>query len=386
MTTRRKVAIVMSRLRRLVSPNEPWLRALRAVLCRVQNDDATVLLGERTAGADFIRRGCERLGIAYSLVDPDRDAVENPTIEDDESSIPRDDLLIALQAEQLFVLSVRPDGNQHRLLRQRLRRAENQTVLVDLPELQPAAIRAELLEMGAQPWVPTQAECGPFRSSDTCVQDFASAGSVQAGDLRIVEIESSAHTTDAEWLFHSTRACPGPWPETTREEYVESLLDDDHDANHSAMGALKRIVRMRRLISSDQAIRGKYRVVSFSACSLDELSSLHRYRRHRMRWDFEPYGIGIRQRCLEARGARPVIYGDEDLWESLPVADRPLFQSVTSDLDSSAEREWRHQGDLELDSISRDDVILFVPNFEEAKALTAITDWPITLWPSNQEP
>ena len=91
------------------------------------------------------------------------------------------------------------------------------------------------------------------------------------------------------------------------------------------------------------------------------------------------------------RGARPVLYGDESMWQNMNESDRPFFQpahssgSTSDDTDSgidwTVEREWRHIGDLDLSRLSHEDALVFVPNFAAARRLSAVSPWPITLWP-----
>ena len=94
---------------------------------------------------------------------------------------------------------------------------------------------------------------------------------------------------------------------------------------------------------------------------------------------------------MTKRGARPVLYGDDSTWQSLSKSDRPFFQPAHSGSSSSedadaridwtVEREWRHMGDLDLRQLSREDALVFVPNFAAARRLSAVSPWPITLWP-----
>lgn len=368
----------MSRLRKLIAPEELWLRGLRAVLRRVQREDATVLVGEKTAGADFIRRGCERLGISCRLVER---VAEADVPHQNAPPIPSDDRAIVANADRIFVLGLRLQGNQHCLLRERLRISPANVILVALPDLQPAPAKDELVAAGAQLWSPTEDECRPF---DSAGQSKACSPSAAISRSQVFRIAPCPDANESEWLFHTTRSCPGPWPGSPHSEYLDSLLDQAEDANHSPLHALMRIARQRCLTASDSAIRGKHKVVCFSGCSLEELSALHRFRRHRMRWDFEPYGIGIRRGWLTAQGVRPVVHGDDDLWQSLPDSDRPYFQFLATGSDWTAEREWRHLGDLRLNSLTNDDAILIVPTYDEAKLLIDVTEWPVTLWPNEK--
>jgi hypothetical protein len=134
-------------------------------------------------------------------------------------------------------------------------------------------------------------------------------------------------------------------------------------------------------------VRGDVPVVSFTAVPARELGRLHAYRSHLSRWDFEPYGISIRREWLAARGTRPVTYGEESLWDQLPAGDQPFFQLRQSRSaggtvwDWTVEREWRHVGDVRLDTIPADTACLFVPTAEEARQLAQISRWPVVVAP-----
>ena len=108
---------------------------------------------------------------------------------------------------------------------------------------------------------------------------------------------------------------------------------------------------------------------------------LRTFRAHRGRWDFEPYGICIRQSWLEQHGVRPVRYGNSALWDELTESQRPFFQLRRSgrqrQIDWSVEREWRHVGDLDLTNLPRDAAFLFVPTVEEAKWLSSQSRWQV---------
>jgi hypothetical protein len=85
------------------------------------------------------------------------------------------------------------------------------------------------------------------------------------------------------------------------------------------------------------------------------------------------------------RGARPVQYGDDSLWDALPAADRPFFQMDASRtaggkrIDWTVEQEWRHVGDVELGDLPADAALLFVPSEAEARQLAAASPWPIVV-------
>jgi hypothetical protein len=137
------------------------------------------------------------------------------------------------------------------------------------------------------------------------------------------------------------------------------------------------------LIATSELVRGGVPVVSFTATPLSEMGRLRTFRSHLSRWDFEPYGVCIRRDWLQTCGARPVQYGDDSLWSRLPSEERPFFQKTESrtargkPVDWTAEREWRHVGDVPLDEIPHDAALLFVPSRAEAELLAALSPWAI---------
>ena len=56
----------------------------------------------------------------------------------------------------------------------------------------------------------------------------------------------------------------------------------------------------------------------------------------------------------------------------------PLLLMLT---DWTAEREWRHVGDVPLDEIPPDAALLFVPTETEAEQLATISRWPVVVVP-----
>jgi hypothetical protein len=387
----RKVAIVMSRLPKLIDPQAVWLSGLRACLRRIATQRQTLLITPGTAGANFIRRGAERLGIkTQNVTDVEPDPNGDSAILDKR---------LAKQADELLVLGLRARGNWHRLLTARMTSGRTGVVLVDLDNLQPRMLQQELLNCGAEAWTPTADLQQPFGDETfsppnqlPVEQEIEQLG--PAADCMLHPLPSN---TDWSFLTHTTRACPGPWPEQSTEGYLDSVLNCREDGWHSELMTLTRILRQKRLIASNRAIRGGFSVVSLTEVPLVELPVLHRFRPHRMRWDFAPYGICIRRSVLIQSGARPVIYATEESWSELSAEDQPYFQlhdpeairavsdaaTTPSSIDWSVEREWRHLGSLDLSQVDANDILVFVPTFEDARKITPHTNWPITLWPAE---
>ncbi len=397
------VAVVMSRLKRLVVPDESWLAALRGTLRKIATDQSNLVVADGTAGTDFVRHCALRLNVACQTIEVTtvnnssgddvtfrrQDASATGTVanvaQHGSDEIPLRDRALIAAADTVYVLQLRPAGNLHRLLKERIEQQRGGIVLVDLPGLQSDVIKDELHKAGAEIWRPTTEECRPITPVSLIVEERDNKD--RSIHPRIYEIVPFPSADGWEFLAHTTRACPGPWPDESFEQYADSLVESHPEAEHSTLSALRRIVVQKRLIASGKTIRGGRPTVSFTACPLENLPALHRYRTHRVRWDFEPYGLCIRRSWLQSRGVRPVLYGDEDLWQSLTEDERPFFQLAVGDsgINWTIEQEWRTAGDVCLQELSANDVLLFVPDFEAAKSIADVTNWPITLWPGNVE-
>lgn len=377
MSEPRRIAIVMSRLPRLINPQAMWLRGLRAALRRIQESGDLLVIANGTAGSDFVRRGAERLRIPIEETTITADL--GNASPDEVGAIPPQDRALLATADLVLALQVRTNGNIHRALQERL--ARNSPVeIVDLPETHPRAVRDDLVERGATLWSP----------SDKAQSALGSCNHSQVVRPSVCELVPQLSPDEWTFLSHTTRACTGRWPCQSASDYVDSILDDAGDADHSAIAALEQIVTQRKLLAASRMIRGGHAVVCLTAVPLLDLPPLRKFQTHRSRWDFEPYGICIRQQWLQDRGARPVIYGNEATWQSLEQRDRPFFQFTSSPSSSpgtdwSVEREWRHVGDLDLHELPAADGLLFVRCYEDAVRLSRSSPWPITLWPDPAE-
>lgn len=378
MSESQRVAIVMSRMPRLVHPDANWLAGLRACLRRVQQRSQQLLTASGTAGADFVSRGAERLGVDVKCLNID-------TSKSDSSD--RDRELID-QADAVLVLGLRKEGNIHRLLTSHLEAGRRGVYLVDLAGLQPDSVRQQVVTAGAEMWLPTAAELIPLMERSESTSHWQATDSNARPNVISI---ASPQTLPDLFLTHTTRACPGPWPRQSTEDYLDRLLDSRPDGDHSAFMTLARIIEQRKLIASSKTIRGGYPVISLTAVALADLPQLRVFRAHRTRWDFEPYGLCLRRSALQRCGSRPVLYGSEETWTTLSEGDRPCFQlsgTVSNEADGpaidwSVEQEWRHLGDLDLSSFDVDDVLVFVPSYAEARLLQPHCPWPVTLWPGE---
>lgn len=180
----------------------------------------------------------------------------------------------------------------------------------------------------------------------------------------------------AGFLWHYTRARPGPWPGQAWDQYFRSLVQNDPACGHTGFDTLARILTERKIRASGKIIRGKFEVVSFSLTPPAELLARRTFRSTLARWDFEPYAVGVRLTSAQALGVRPVSYLPSAEFDRLMNADRPFFQrSEEGSLDWRHENEWRYQGDFDLSSVSPPDFAAIVPA-EDAERIRPLLTRP----------
>ncbi len=177
----------------------------------------------------------------------------------------------------------------------------------------------------------------------------------------------------SRFLCHYTRACAGPWPGETYEEYLLALLDETPHGRHSALDTLVRILLEGRIRASTKLLRGDVPAVSFTSLSPYGLHRLRQWNRVLARWTVEPYGIAVDRGILKRAGARPVIYGAAKVYEQLTERDRFRFQKhEPPGALWKHEREWRLPRDLLLDEIPEHRRLALVPTEEEARSLATV--------------
>jgi hypothetical protein len=199
---------------------------------------------------------------------------------------------------------------------------------------------------------------------------------------RPAPIQTEVGADRESFLIHCTRAPQGRWTRESEDAYYDELLLGGGVEPRTALGSLCRMLRMRQIMATTNAKRGQSPSVSFTAATLGELKRMRVFRPHRHRWDFEPFGIGIRRSWLESRGARPVNYGDEAVWDRLSDAERPFFQYQTTQLgnrpiDWPVEAEWRHLEDVYRAEVPGGDAFVFVPSMKDAEVVARISRWPV---------
>lgn len=434
------VGLISSRLSQDLEMHRDWFRLLRTLCAGAERRDEVLVVAESTTVSRFITRAARLFGTPILTIKcPEDDSrsiddwlrslqeIEPQPIDsaielhlsprlvsfadsaDDQigrDTAPlRDRAAIAL-SDRVHVLRLRRGGHIDRLVRRRLDDRSWPMSSIQIargPGCVADDLADELQGTGAVGWVllanedlRAQPEADSVDRIDCSANKNGIASLKYPADSSVIECPTSSIIDESDFesaafLTHCTRRRIGPWPDQSQDEYLDDLILDRPSADHSPFAALMRIVKQQRLIASGRLIRGSFPVVSFTAVPLGQIPQLRTFRPHLSRWDFEPYGICLKREWLDTLGAKPVAYGNEQIWQALSDEQRPYFQLLDSDvstesasIDWSIEREWRHQGDIPLSTLSSASAFLFVPTIEEARELEEVSLWPIIILPQNR--
>lgn len=390
-------AIVSSRLGRLLDRKDAVFRTLRHATSQLDPRRQCVLSVQGTVTHPFVARACQLFGVplvevqiapAGTSVKSWSESVRQSQSRDrcyildlaERRDAPLRDSIAVLECDQLLALHVRAGGNMQRLLMHRLCHSTPARLFLALGQrdLVPSSVADPLMDHGAIGWYLLCDRNETDRSEE--VDFVSSACPMECGSRQAPAPVLRRSPENGEYLTHCTRRAAGPWPDQSDDDYLDELILEAPARDRSSLAALARIVSMRRLLSSSKAIRGAYRVVSFTAAKLDKLDTMRAYRAHRGRWDFEPYGISIDRDFLIGMGAREVIYGDDATWQSLPVTNRALFQMVNDEsTDWRIEQEWRVLEDIDLSQVPPEKAFVFVPSEAEARHVARFSRWPVVV-------
>lgn len=184
------------------------------------------------------------------------------------------------------------------------------------------------------------------------------------------EIKPELSELSVGYLFHWTRATNSAWPEERLIDYYRAIIDSEKYPR-TALDALQRILATKTVISSGNHMPGRIPTVSFTALTPEETAPLMRWRARYSQMSIEPYGIGIAADACASIGILPVQYYDHNDSISRNAEDFWLSQSVGMITDWRQEKEYRHRGDLSLDKLPPDQMIVVCRTHEEAREIEA---------------
>ena len=272
-------------------------------------------------------------------------------------TLSRDETVIAM-ADRVDVVYARQAGTVSRCVEKRVADMHDGSTRVALTGL-PKCAGKNLVAKGAVGWI---TKVDPIHCKDT------TASSIPA-------TRSDWIYQNGQWLVHCTRACQGPWPGETENQYRDALLLGNDGTYRQPIDTLRRIVRSEKLIASAITTAKSWPVVCFSEAPLADLLLARCYRPHLKRWDYEPYGVAIRKEIAVTLGFQPVIYGQPVERKSIRKSDQYRFQAIGKTYDWTAEQEWRINQDVDLSHLAIDDVRIFVATQQESEEIAAISRW-----------
>lgn len=430
------VALLTSRMGRDFDAKDAWFQRLRLACAAARQESSIIVTAQNAAGFQFISRSAELFDIPTVqivvneriktsrwlswvveecskrdwqekcwpvfvspklVIEPQcsKDVYrESPNEELPVDPVaPIQDRVVSFLANQLWVLSLRKNGHWHQLIEVRLAdrsRPAGNVRLIDGDSSLNEPFANQLHDAGAVRWC-----LADVHASDAEIENESFDARPVGGNRptkQSVDASEMRPTSTAEFLqrigkgerflTHWTRRSTGPWPGESDTDFVDSyILSESPD--RSALGTLTQIVKNGVLKASAQGIRCGLPVISFTAVPLTELIERRHFQTHRNRWDFEHYGLCISRETLTKRyQAQPVIYGDDQTWSELSLADQMLFQQATSKtrtsvIDWTEEEEWRQPCDLRLDDLSTSDCFLFAATIQEAQQLATIQRFPV---------
>jgi len=423
-----RVGIVGSRLQRDPESKKSILQALRLSMTSINYESEQVVASAGTSLCEYVAQCSQVLGIPLLRVfapsehvspkswleqivqpsDPSREyqLLLSPEISQSKCCVPSKvaaaatsfnhlplrDRILALLSSRLFVLTLRQGGNWWGLLTlgitDRLWEVGSVRAVVGA-RLCVGDVVAELQNHGVVPWYLSSTDEHTLSADrDTnagrIVEDSSAALSTNdramAEVVLINELLRSEPTPD--WLIHWTRSPLAEWAGESRNDYLNDAVLGDASHLRTAFATLQRIVVERLIRATSCNTRTSVDVVCLSETPLVNLVAQRIFRKHRGRWDFEHYGIGVRCKSIRALGGRPVIYGDDKVWQSLPQGEQPWFQprqsrATKTSIDWTIENEWRLTSKLSLDRLSADDVFVFCATEGEAAELRSTCEWRV---------
>ena len=396
-TDQRWAAVFNSRKPKLVSPGAEWLQMLRTVLGIITTHELGLASSLGTASYDLVTAGAELAGARLLLLVPQ--LLEKIGQAGDSRlslstsypvvaltcltrvvSCPKAtrmvcrDRLLAFIADLHCLLDLRPGGNLQSILERQQQERPRLQLRLRLEDLKPGKVAERLLgsscsrrggeSSGENPGVTQGSQAKAQRLSHS--GRLLEPGAIQWG----------------EYLYHYTRSCPGAWPGQSYRSYLESLLQDEPLAEHSALSALVRIVAEGCIRAGCRVVRGDHKVVSWTSRPPQELSAIRHWNAALIRWTFEPYGLAVKRAVLRSLGAKPAIYAAAAVYRNLPQEERFRFQLHDPPRCSwKNEHEWRLPHDLKLAELTSDEAFLFLPTLADAAEFAGYTasDLPIVV-------
>ncbi len=379
-------AVFNSRKPRFISPDSNWLQALRFFFSSLDFRGIALAASAGTLTHDLVGAHASRSGLAQLLVVPfpllnaDRELfktygkgangmpvlscmLDSISCSKSRAQVCRDRILGVL-ANLHLILEIRSCGNLSAVLEEVQAKSPRRQLIFEPGETGlSSAGNYRLLKKFPKHAYAFRLPRPPDVPVAPAVKARCSAEKIHASQRDDIAWD--------DYLFHYTRGFAGPWPGETYRQYLVNLFDGRPLAGHSALETLIRILQEGLIRAGFRMVRGRTAVICWSSHPPRELSVMRKWNRALVRWTVEPYGIAVRRDILRSFGAKPAIYGSEQVYSRLAETERYRFQLSCASRSSSwrHEREWRVRGDLALRKIKPDEGFVFVRTGEEKEQL-----------------
>ncbi|MDR2346197.1 MAG: hypothetical protein LBE18_09040 [Planctomycetaceae bacterium] len=174
------------------------------------------------------------------------------------------------------------------------------------------------------------------------------------------------------YLWHWTRSKHGMWPNETRRNYCNDILNSDSPPR-DAISTLKRILIERNIHASKLHIAANTPVTAFTANHPYKSELMFTWRKDCHQMNFEPYGIGIDIEYMIAKGTKKLEYGKYPNWDTMQADNR-----------WKNENEWRYRGNFLLDNECLKKMIVVVRKHQEVEQIQKVFNGKIVVYEKNQ--
>jgi len=358
-------AIISSRLRHPLYEQLPWFAALNECLAQASEQTQLILTTPQTTTHEFIQARQRKLVFALGTIH----CYSNPTkwaaiINKPQSKLSAPYDVLAGPSINATITANKNSLPNRPAFRDRILIASAN--IIDVLQLRNNSLLASLLHNKPTDHIRYLQVKTPTPRA-VKFQPFNSTGTITLPDW----------FTSANYLGHWTRDCDGPWPDETRQHWINQLLDELPQSNHAALNTLRRIIASKTLTGASKTIHGELPMTCFTRVPITQWLTNHVYRPHLQRWDFCPDGLLINRDWLQTQGLRPVSYGTQQQYNTLSTDDRRYFQINEGSIDWRVEQEERVAGDLDLCSATSSDIIFFTEQQADAQQLQASCRWPV---------
>jgi len=380
-------SFLLSRQSRRPHPDDWWVNAVRETARWVSSNDAVTVTGGGLLHLDFARWAAHLYGpvvyvdinklitvrttgagpAPYHWCDL-RLLPKHPRAMPKKELLSARDELVAALSDALIAIAVRKGGAMERIGLDAISNGKKVFALEPPSRSKEYGGNWNLLERGAE-----KIELEIHRPAV-----IGSDGRKGGKGARTSCVPAPCSLSTGDYLWHFTRECQGPWPGETWETYFADLAAGAPGAGHSALDSLARILSEERIRACGRMIRGGFPVVCWSGAEPGEFIQGRRYRSALVRWEFQPYAIGIGRDVAQKLGLSKVICLPSGEYSSIIERDRYLFQARPDNSGKfSVEEEWRNFGDFPLTDLHPSEGAALVKSPEEAAQILPKSRFPV---------